>query len=576
MQVENTEINGFKINEFNQYHLAVGKTQGICPLCSHDRKPENRKKKCASYDWERGLGTCHNCNSTFQLHTYERKGASDREYVRPSFSTKTHKAPSSKVIKWFKSRGISQDTLEDLNVSEGPEFMPQTGKQENTIKFNYFMGNKLVNVKYRDGAKNFKLYKGAEKIFYNINSIVNHQTCVIVEGEIDALSLHEAGIRNVVSVPNGATLNHNNLDYLDNCIDYFEDKEKIILAVDADEPGTMLKQEFIRRLGAENCYLVDFNDCKDANDYLVKYGAKELRSIINSAQQVPLENVTTLKNVENDLKDFVKHGFKPGFQVGLENFDDIFSTYTGQFITVTGIPSSGKSDFVDQMVVGYNKMYGWKTAFASPENQPIYLHAHKLMRKCWGDMPSPGDIGGSTWKKVSNHVNDNFYFIDMDKYSLESVLRKGAELVKRKGIKCLVIDPYNKIRDANAVSDDVNRYTMDYLSKIEQFCKKYDVLTFIVAHPTKMMRDQNGKIQEPTMYNIKGGGEWYDASYHGLLVHRDYEAKNTKVKVLKVKFQNLGENGAESFFTWEPKSGSFVPQVNVLDKEKNDSSLPWE
>jgi twinkle protein len=45
-----------------------------------------------------------------------------------------------------------------------------------------------------------------------------------------------------------------------------------------------------------------------------------------------------------------------------------FSTYTGQFITVTGIPSSGKSDFVDQMVVGYNKQYGWKTAFASPEN----------------------------------------------------------------------------------------------------------------------------------------------------------------------------------------------------------------
>ena len=575
MQVEDREINGFVIDKFNQHGLEVGKTQGICPLCSHDRKPKNQKAKCSSYDWERGLGTCHNCNSTYQLHTYERKGASEREYVRPEFSTKTHKAPSSKVVEWFKSRGITQETLEALNVSEGPEFMPQTGKTENTIKFNYFMGNQLINVKYRDGAKNFKLYKGAEKVFYNINSIVGHESCVIVEGEIDVLSLHEAGVPNVISVPNGATLNHNNLDYLDNCIDYFEDKTKIILAVDADEPGQMLKQEFVRRLGAENCYIVDFEDCKDANEYLVKHGKEKLKYAIHDSQQVPLENVATLKTVENDLKDFVKHGFKPGFQIGLSNFDQIFSTYTGQFITVTGIPSSGKSDFVDQMVVGYNKMYGWKTAFASPENQPIYLHAHKLMRKHWGDMPSPGDIGGNKWKEVSNHVNDNYYFIDMDKYSLESVLRKGAELVKRKGIKCLVIDPYNKVRDTNAVSDDVNRYTMDYLSKIESFCKKYDVLTFIVAHPTKMPRE-NGKMVEPNMYNIKGGGEWYDASYHGLLVHRDYEAKNTKVKVLKVKFQNLGENGAESFFTWEPKSGSFVPQVNVLDEKKDDSSLPWE
>jgi len=574
MQVEEKEINGFLIDEFNQHGLEVGKTQGTCPLCSHTRKPKNQKLKCASYDWQRGLGTCHNCNSTFQLHTYERKGASEREYVRPSFSTKTHKVPSSKVVEWFKSRGISQNTLEALNVSEGSEFMPQTGKQENTIKFNYFMGNQLINIKYRDGRKNFKLYKGAEKVFYNINSIVGHESVVIVEGEIDTLSLHEAGVPNVISVPNGATLNHNNLDYLDNCIDYFEDKTKIILAVDADEPGTMLRHEFVRRLGAENCYIVDFADCKDANEYLIKYGADDLKNAIHNAQQVPLENVSTLKTVENDLKDFVKHGFKPGFQVGLQNFDRIFSTYTGQFITVTGIPSSGKSDFVDQMVVGYNNNYGWKTAFASPENQPIYLHAHKLMRKHWGDMPSRNDIGGDKWKQVADHVNDNYYFIDMDKYSLESILRKGAELVKRKGIKCLVIDPYNKVRDTNAVSDDVNRYTMDYLSKIESFCKKYDVLTFIVAHPTKMMRDQNGKIQEPTMYNIKGGGEWYDASYHGLLVHRDYEAKNTKVKVLKVKFQNLGENGGESYFTWEPRSGSFVPQIT--DEIVEDGALPWE
>ena len=573
MQVNETEINGFLIDKFNQHELEVGKTQGVCPLCSSDRQPKNQKAKCASYDWERGLGTCHNCNKSFQLHTYQRKGASEKIYVRPLIDNVSTLQSNSKVIEWFKTRGISQETLRDLNVSEGPEFMPQTGKTENVIKFNYIMGDQLINIKYRDGRKNFKLYKGAEKVFYNINSIVGYDHCVIVEGEMDVLALYEAGISNAISVPNGATLNSNNLEYLDNCIDYFEDKQKVIIAVDSDEAGQALQTELVRRLGAEVCYIATFQDCKDANEYLLKYGKEQLAKRITGAKPVPLENVTTFRDIEGEITDFVKNGFKPGFQVGLENFDNIFSTYTSQFITVTGIPSSGKSDFVDQMCVGYNKNYGWKTAFASPENAPTYLHAHKLMRKVWEYMPSAQDIGNDKWNQVAEHINDNFFFIDMERYTLESVLRKGAELVKRKGIKCLVIDPFNKVRDVDAKSDDVNRYTMDYLQKIEMFCKKYDVLVFIVAHPTKMYKDSNGKIEEPTMYNIKGGGEWYDASYHGLLVHRDYEAKTVKAKVLKVKFQNLGENGAEAHFKWEPKSGCFVPHepINISDEK-----MPWE
>ena len=568
MNVETIEINGFSIDKFNQYDLEEGKTQGTCPLCSSDRKPSNRKTKCSSYDWERGLGTCHNCNTTFQLHTYQRKGVSEKVYLRPPIQDAI--PIDTKVEGWFKARGISKGTLKDLKISEGKEFMPQSNQSENTIKFNYFMGDQLINVKYRDGRKNFKLFKGAEKIFYNINSVVGYDSCVIVEGEMDVLALHEAGIKNVISVPNGATLNSNNLDYLDNCIDYLEDKTKIILAVDADDAGQALRQEFIRRLGAEICYLVDFNGCKDANEYLLEFGSEKLNNVINKATQVPLEGVSTLRDVEDELKDFVVNGFKPGYQIGIDNFDKIFSTYTSQFITVTGIPSSGKSDFVDQMVVGYNKNYQWKTAFASPENHPVYLHAHKLMRKVWGGMPKSSEIDGDKWTQVSDHVNDNFFFIDMDKYNLDSVLRKGAELVKRKGIKCLVIDPFNKVRMADA-SGDVNVYTLEYLSKIEVFAKKYDVLVIVVAHPTKMYKDKDGKTEEPNMYNIKGGGEWYDASYHGLLVHRDYEAKTVKVKVLKVKFQNLGQNGAESHFTWEPKSGSYIPLAVAQDEP-----LPWE
>jgi len=564
-----TEINGFLIDTFNQYDLPEGKREGTCPLCSSSRKTENKKKKCASYDWERGLGTCHNCNQSFQLHTYQRKGEKDKVYILPEVK---YIPVSTKVQDWFYSRGISQKTLDALKVSEGLEYMPQTSKKENAIHFNYYVGGELINIKYRDGRKNFKLYKGAEKVFYNIDNTIGHNDCIIVEGEMDALSLYEAGVPNAISVPNGATLNSNNLDYLDNCIDYFADKQKVIIAVDQDEPGQALQQELIRRLGAEICYVASFEDCKDANEYLLKYSATKLVERIKQAKPVPLENVTTFKDIENEVTDFVQNGFKKGYQIGLQNFDDIFSTYTGQFITVTGIPSSGKSDFVDQMVVGYNVNYQWKTAFASPENAPTFLHAHKIMRKVWQDMPRRSDIGGDKWNQIAGHVNDNFFFIDMERYTLESVLKKGAELVKRKGIKCLVIDPFNKIRDIDSKTEDVNRYTMEYLTKIEIFAKKYDVLVIIVAHPTKMYRNNEGKIEEPTMYNIKGGGEWYDASYHGLLVHRDYEEKTVKAKVLKVKFQNLGENGAEAHFRWEPKSGCFIPHEQIGVEEK----MPWE
>ena len=145
MQVEEIEINGFLIDKFNQHGLDVGKTQGTCPLCSSTRKPENKNKKCASYDWQRGIGTCHNCDTPFQLHTYKRKGKAERDYVKPEIQKV--KNVGDKALEWFKTRGISASTLDNLKVSVGKEYMPQTGKAENTIQFNYYVGSELTNTK---------------------------------------------------------------------------------------------------------------------------------------------------------------------------------------------------------------------------------------------------------------------------------------------------------------------------------------------------------------------------------------------------------------------------------------------
>ena len=548
----------FEIQDYNIYDLKEGKKDQICPKCSHTRSSKNQKANCASADWERGLLTCHHCGDVTQMHTYKRK--KDRVYVKPE--PNRNNVIDRRVVEYFMGRGITEDTLKRARITTSPGW----------IEFNYYEQEELINVKSRDAKKGFRLTKGAERIFYNIDSTRGMDYVVIVEGEIDALSFMECGITSVVSVPNGATVGNNNMEYLDSCIDYFQDKDRVILALDKDEAGANLESEFIRRLGSEVCYTTDFKGAKDANEFLVSNGPDELSGVVDNANPLPLENVLTYKDVEDEVNEFVTDGFKPGFQVGLDNFDDIFSTYTGQFITVTGIPSSGKSDFVDQMVMGYNLKHQWKTAFISPENKPTFLHVHKLMRKFGDWMPSKEDINGERWNRITSHINGNFYFVDMDSYSLEAVLKKGAELVKRKGIKCMVIDPFNKVRLRSGKDLSITDYTMEYLTAIENFCKKYDVLVIVVAHPTKMYKDASGKIEEPTMYNIKGGGEWYDASYHGLLVHRDYEEKTTKVKVLKCKFQHLGQNGAECHFKWNHVSGRYIP---TEPQNKVDAEVPW-
>lgn len=568
-------INGFEIDKYNQYGLQEGATNSICPICSSTRKKSS--EKCMSLDWITGLGTCHHCGEVIQLHTFKKqKGNELKEYKKPPRWNKT--TLSDKVVNWFKDRGISQFTLQVMKIGEGKEFMPQVKSEINTIKFNYFEDGELVNIKYRDGAKHFKMFKDAKLIFYNLDSITYSKDCVIVEGEMDCLSYVECGIMNVVSVPNGSTLKSVNLEYLDNCIDYFENKERIYLALDNDEAGQNVTKELIRRLGSERCFLVDFKDCKDANEYLVRYGKDSLKNSLNEAKEVPLIGVSSVSDWDTEYDNYLMHGMNSGYKCGITSFDNIFSTYTGQHITITGIPSSGKSDFVDQMCIGYNKAYGWKIAYASPENKPNMIHAGKLEAKICGEWVHKKEQIRSDWhKKAKEFINTNFKFIDLDTYDLESILDKAKELVKRVGIKCLVIDPYNKVRLKSSLHKNITDYTNDYLCKIDEFARQNDILIILVAHPRKPQVGES-KNYEPTFYDIKGGGEFYDMSPHGILVHRDYEHSMVKIKVLKVKFSHLGDNNAHCWLRWNEMNGRYSDYEiqnelpDLCDKIINDNS----
>lgn len=557
-------INGFEIEKYNQYDLPEGVKCSTCPLCSASRK--KKTQKCLTLHWDTGLGVCAHCGEVIQLHTFKKKTKeSDVVYVKPKWTNRTDL--SDNVVKWFEKRGISQITLRIMKISEGKEMMHsnKTGKytEMNTIQFPFFRDGEVVDVKYRSGAKDFKLYKDAERIFYNLDSIKYSKEVVIVEGEMDALSFIESGIMNVVSTPNGSTLGNVNLSYLDRCIEYFENKEKIYLALDDDEPGRNVSKEFIRRLGANKCLLVtqgwkDELNVKDANEYMLKYGKEQLSHSLQIAKEVPIDGVSSLMNWEPEFDEYVAHGMQKGYVIGKESFDNIFSTYTGQFIVVTGKPSSGKSDFVDEMCIGYNRLYGWKTAYASPENKPNVRHAAKLIPKIVGRWVNNSSFLPLAWyKKAKQYLSDNFKFIDLRTYDLDEVLNITQQLIFKYGIKVLVLDPYNKVRLKRSLGKKTEDYTNDYLIAIESFAQENDILIILVAHPVKPSNEER-KSYEPDFYSIKGGGEFYDMSPHGLLVQRDLDNDITKIKVLKVKYSHLGENNAHVWLRWNRNNGRYI------------------
>jgi twinkle protein len=567
------EINGFEVDVWNVHGFPIGgKTTGkvdtICTFCSHTRK--NKTAKCATIYLDTAWFTCNHCGEKGQLHTYKRQNQTET-FLRPPVAL-SQRDWSIDMVQWFKARSIEINTLKSLRIGHGVEWMPQTQQNTKVILFNYYLHGKLINIKYRDGKKNFKLFKGAEKIMYNLDAIIHTKDCVIVEGEIDAASYVEAGIENVVSVPNGFNLKGDlNLDYVTSCYEFFENKEKIYLALDNDEAGKKGQSELIRRFGAEKIWLVDFKDCKDANEYLIKYGKELLAKTIADATQCPLEDVRTVFDLRKRLREFYLNGNDQGYKISLNGWDEIFSTYLGQCIAVTGIPSSGKSDFVDQMCVGFNLNYQWKIAFASPENNPVEMHMDKILRRTAGFTPrTEAQLDNENWTKVEEYVDKNYFHIDFkDGYELDRTLKKIEELVLRKGIRVAVLDPFNKIRLKTSLNKHVTEYTNDYLNVLDQFARKHNIILFIVAHPTKMQKLPNGAYDEPDMYDIKGGGEWYDMMPHGIMIHRDYNRNIVKAKVLKVKFSWLGTNKAFKYFGWNVNNGRYTP----IDGEVDDSTI---
>lgn len=556
-----------------KYDVDLRKTAGedvaICPLCSHDRK--KKTAKCLGFNHTTGLGRCNHCNEAFYVKSANYQQPTETAYIRPEWQNLTQL--SERAVKWFEARGIRQNTLSELKVTEGKSWMPQTQQEENTIQFNYFRDGQLVNIKYRDGRKNFKLHKDAELILYNLDAVAD--SIVIVEGEIDCLSYVQAGINNCVSVPNGAGKNPN-LQYIDNCIDQLSVVTKVYIATDQDEAGRRLRDELIRRFGEEICYLIDLKDCKDANEYLIKYGAIELAATISEAKPIEISGIIYADSQRKEFHEILQNGLPAGDAIGIPEFDRLLTFVPGYITTVTGIPTHGKSEVLDEIIIRLAINHGWKFAIYSPENFPIAFHMVKMAEKLIGlsasNKNAPFNIMSAAHGDAAvNFINEHFFFVSPknEDFSVDSILDHARKLVQRNGIRGVVIDPWNKLEHKRLKGMSETEYIGWCLDRIELFCQKNRVHTFQAVHPKKMnkRKDEPMKYEVPTLYDCNGSANFYNKSANGISVYRNFDENNqsTEIHVMKVKFKQWGEVGSVGM-NYNKVNGRYSPMGKPFDQ----------
>lgn len=276
------------------------------------------------------------------------------------------------------------------------------------------------------------------------------------------------------------------------------------------------------------------------------------------------------------LMDIYYNGMPEGADTGLENLDRLIKFERGFVLTVTGVPGSGKSEFVDELVMRLLLRHDWKVGYFSPENTPLAYHYRKLIRRVVGKrfehqgMPLPE--AGQAIRYLAQSV---FSIMPKEDFSVESILRIAAQLVSRKGVKVLVVDPFNRFEHQIPDWETETQYISRIFDEFSNFAVKHKVLLILVAHPTKLRREPGSKRWPvPTLYDINGSAAFFNKTDYGMVIDRNDELGQVLVRVAKVRFDHLGGPG-DAFFAFSTYNGRYTPtEERTLDH--NPPEPKWD
>ena len=538
-----------------------------CPECSSQRKKKTERTlsvtrkdgKFLYQCWHCGIsgGYTANSNTITNSNTNElsRNPPAAQKKATVITNIQTVSTSNSTFKNFISQRHISWEVCDKLGILEDTKGFNGAGKTD-AIGFPYKREGEIYAIKWRSIPEKAFTQEGSANTFFNLDGLNIEGSILICEGELDVLAMAEAGVEiPTVSVPNGAPIkvSNNKVDpsedrkfsYVWEARDVLEGCNKVILAVDNDSAGLALAEELSRRIGKGKCLTVTYpEDCKDANDVLIKHGADKLVEIVENASPVPIKGLNGANYYEDRLSTLYEGGEYRGISTGFEQLDRLYTMSTGMLTTLTGIPSSGKSQFSSQLMLNTAINDDWKWCVCSFEN-PIEILIASLCEMYVGKsfFESDNKMSEEERREALKFVNDHFVFIDHmggASSDVKSIIQLAQTSCMRLGIRGLLIDPFNFVSLPKGETSETNQISK-MLTELQLFAKSADIHIIFVAHPHKMYPDSNGQTPIPTGHHISGSASWFAKTDHGLSIDRDEDG--VTVVCWKCRFRWLGEQG---------------------------------
>ena len=296
-----------------------------------------------AFDWNdvKLTGHCKSCNEGYPSRKemfdwakekYPLSGNKDYNMNVTSFTPKRIEDASSG--NYISMRSINSKTMEDFGV------LTYETRQEYVYPSG---GIKVRNLEekgfYAKGG-----FKSDELFGMNFFTAGSSKMVTITEGELDALSVAQmlkgSYANPVVSLPSATP----SKKLWENCAEWLNSFQKIILSVDDDDAGNSLADR-ISKLFPNKVYRVDHRPYKDANEFLQAGKGSDFKSAWWAARKYTPENVmNSTQDFLSLYKDTPEHQYVP---TGIQALDDkILGLMQGHFTVIKAPTGIGKTEIM--------------------------------------------------------------------------------------------------------------------------------------------------------------------------------------------------------------------------------------